>query len=581
MTVDQGLASPQGSSGSSAARIRAAPALFGLARARSPLFTIGIATVIAYDLVLLLPGLVLAAFFDDLTSRQPVRLGPYALLALLTAIAVGQGVLALSSAAEPVVRTAVEVLLRRNLLAAALRRRPGTALPGSAGEAVGRLRDDAMGVSNPLTYALDPLGALVMVGIALWVLARTSLWLTIVVVLPALAALLLVNVLRRRVVAVRHAAQQSAADVTSLIGETFAALTTVKGAGAETRLSAEFGGRCRRRRRAAQLDAVLSQTIDSLSRNLATIAIGVVLMLIPTVAGRSSFTVGDLALFVSYLTQVGTVIGFVGQYARLYRQLEVSLHRLRPLLFGAPPGDLVRRDPPPAPPAIASPPLETLELRGLTYLHPTGGGIRDVDLTLPAGTLTVVCGSVGSGKTTLLRRLLGQLPASRGEILWNGRPVADPAAWFVPPRCAYAPQLPALLTASVGENVALDDGEVARGQALQALSTAAFDPDLEALPEGPDTRIGPRGARLSGGQAQRVAVARACPPPRAAPARRSDQCHRRSHRARALAPPPPRPARNDDPGRLQPGRGARGRRPDRAPGSGEGRRGGLTLTAGP
>ncbi|HSR26686.1 MAG TPA: ABC transporter ATP-binding protein, partial [Candidatus Eisenbacteria bacterium] len=131
-----------------------------------------------------------------------------------------------------------------------------------------------------------------------------------------------------------------------------------------------------------------------------------------------------------------------------------------------------------------------------------------VGVTLRRGTLTVVTGRVGCGKTTLLRALLGLLPADAGSIRWNGREVEDPAAFLVPPRCAYVPQVPRLASDTVRDNIlmglAADDGAV-RG----AAHVAVLEPDLAAMPAGLDTLVGPRGTRLSGGQVQRVATARA------------------------------------------------------------------------
>ena len=482
-----------------------------LALARWPIFVVGVVTVLIHYMSLLVTGPVLQAFFNELSGARPAGLDPLSLLAILAALAVVQGVLAVTQAAEECTRTAVEVLMRRNLIAAALARLPGRWLPATAGEAVGRLRDDTLGVSTALTYTFDPLGALGMVVVALWVLARTNLLLTLVVVLPALGAMLLISVLRRRIVAVRRAAQQAGADVTSLIAETFGAFSAIKGAGAETRVAAEFAARSGRRLRAARADAVLSQGLDSMSENLALIAVGVVLLVVPLTLGLRAFTVGDLALFVTYLTQLATVTGYMGVYARLYRQLQVSLDRLRPLLFGRPAAELTRNRLPPPEPLAPADALCSLEIRGLTYLHTAGGGIRDLDLTLPGGTCTVVTGPVGAGKSTLVRTLLGQLPAQGGEVRWNGEVVADPAGWFVPPRCAQSPQLPALLTATVAENIALSetDGRGSQDRARAAARTAVLDTDLGTLRGGIDAEVGPRGTRLSGGQAQRVANARA------------------------------------------------------------------------
>src|SRR5262249_50234337 len=124
------------------------------------------------------------------------------------------------------------------------------------------------------------------------------------------------------------------------------------------------------------------------------------------------------------------------------------------------------------------------------------------------GSFVVLTGQVAAGKTTMLQVLLGLLPPDAGEILWKGTPVADPTSFFGPPRTGYVPQTQRLfsetLHANVQEGWATDDAGLARATRL-----AVLDRDLAAFPDGWETLIGPRGARLSGGQIQRTAAARA------------------------------------------------------------------------
>jgi ABC-type bacteriocin/lantibiotic exporter with double-glycine peptidase domain len=153
--------------------------------------------------------------------------------------------------------------------------------------------------------------------------------------------------------------------------------------------------------------------------------------------------------------------------------------------------------------------LGVLEVRSLTALHATGGGVRDISFALPRGSFTVLTGPIGSGKSTLLRALLGlgRDASVTGEVRWNGEVVADRAAFFVPPNAAYLPQVPQLISDSVADNITLGDLPVA--DLLLALDLAAVRTDIDEMPDGAATLIGPRGLRLSGGQRQRVATARA------------------------------------------------------------------------
>ncbi|HXY93601.1 MAG TPA: ATP-binding cassette domain-containing protein, partial [Acidimicrobiia bacterium] len=155
------------------------------------------------------------------------------------------------------------------------------------------------------------------------------------------------------------------------------------------------------------------------------------------------------------------------------------------------------------------PHLRELSVEDLTVRYPASGrGVRGVDLVLEAGSVTVVTGEVGAGKTTLVRAVLGLVPHEHGVIRWNGEEVHDPGSHLVPPRCAYVPQVPRLFSESLGDNVSLGM-PVEPSTVDAALRLAVLEHDVAAMPEGLDTVLGPRGVRLSGGQLQRAAAARA------------------------------------------------------------------------
>jgi ABC-type multidrug transport system fused ATPase/permease subunit len=262
-------------------------------------------------------------------------------------------------------------------------------------------------------------------------------------------------------------------------------------------------------------DRLFSEVLRSVNANMANVAIGAVLLLAATGAGGGHFTVGDFALFVSYLTRMAQWINFLGDVMAQHKRVGVSYERLVAMIEGAPPARLVEpaavhlHGDLPAVPAVARTAddhLRRLDVRGLTFRHPsTGRGVEGIDLTIERGTLTVITGPIGSGKTTLLRALLGLLPRDGGVILWNGRPVVDPASFFVPPRCAYTPQVPRLFSEALRDNVLLGQPDEALEQALRL---AVMERDVASFPDGLDTLVGPRGVRLSGGQIQRAAAAR-------------------------------------------------------------------------
>ena len=136
------------------------------------------------------------------------------------------------------------------------------------------------------------------------------------------------------------------------------------------------------------------------------------------------------------------------------------------------------------------------------------GGVQDISLTIPAGSITALVGASGSGKSTLARLLLGLAQPESGRITVNGVDLAelDQQAWRL--QLAWVPQQPFFFSATIRENLLLGRPD-ADDQAIQrALAAAALSEVISALPEGLATRLGDRGAGLSGGELRRLALAR-------------------------------------------------------------------------
>ena len=161
-----------------------------------------------------------------------------------------------------------------------------------------------------------------------------------------------------------------------------------------------------------------------------------------------------------------------------------------------------------APPRAAEP--AALDLRSVAIRRGAEGPptLPDIDLSLPAGRLTIATGASGAGKSTLGLAVAGLLPIVGGEVRLDGRRIAEPRMQALRAEAVYLPQDPALFHASVADNLRLsapDADAAAMAEALE-LASAKF---VHALPEGLDTVLGDRGTRLSGGERQRVALARA------------------------------------------------------------------------
>jgi ATP-binding cassette subfamily B protein len=162
----------------------------------------------------------------------------------------------------------------------------------------------------------------------------------------------------------------------------------------------------------------------------------------------------------------------------------------------------------PAPDTAPRHPLQRLELTGFSAVHEDGTvGVRDVDLTVERGQLVLVVGPVGSGKSSLLRALAG-IVHHTGDLRWNDQPVNEPEMFLRPNQVGYVAQLPRVLSGTVTDNIRLGHDV----DAASAVTTAQLEHDLDAAGAGLGLLIGHKGTRLSGGQLQRLALARALAP---------------------------------------------------------------------
>jgi ATP-binding cassette subfamily B protein len=480
------------------------------------------------------PGLIVKIIFDAISGETPAPALPFGigaqaalwwLIALYVLSQVARLFLSLGSEYYGwTFRPVVGALLRSNVFASILRRRSDLALPLAPGEAVRRLSEDIGEVADFPTWLPDQVGKWVAAVIAVVIMARINLTITLLIFVPLLGVILLTRLAWGRYIGSLRAARRAGDAVAGFLGEMFGSVQAVKVAGAEQDVTAHFGSLNDTRRGHELRLELFRGVLETLSSSVVTFGIGVMLLLAGAAISEGTFTVGDFALFVSYLWFTTQVPSEIGAFYGDYKTQEVSIDRLLDMVRPEPVENLVNFHPvyergslPEVPYTPPGPEhrLETLELRGLTYHFPNGNGgnghaargIEQVSFSLPRGGFVVVTGRIGSGKSTLVRVLMGLLPRESGEILWNGSPVEHPAAFFRPPRCAYTAQVPRLFSDTLRDNILMGLPEE-RVDLPGAVYAAVLEPDLDALEKGLDTLVGPRGVRLSGGQVQRAAAAR-------------------------------------------------------------------------
>lgn len=152
----------------------------------------------------------------------------------------------------------------------------------------------------------------------------------------------------------------------------------------------------------------------------------------------------------------------------------------------------------------------TIEFQDVSFRYPDGQqALQNMDVVIQPGEQLALVGSSGAGKTTFTQLLLGFLHPTAGQVQVNGVPLSriDPQDWRH--HIAWLPQNPRLFYGSILENIRLASPRASMEQVQQAARAAHAHDFIEALPNGYETRVGEGGQGLSGGQIQRIALARA------------------------------------------------------------------------
>jgi ATP-binding cassette subfamily B protein len=480
--------------------------------------TLCISRILVFAVAFQATGLIMRAFFDSLTGDAPVALSPWTLSVLVIATALGRAAVIFADIVMHAnLQFSLGALVRRNMFGTILDHPGSRAVPGSPGEAISRFRGDVDELLRFVLMLPFMVGRGTFAVIATVVLVGIDARITLFVFFPLVVVVVAANLAMERIVRYRQASRRATGRVVGFIGEMFGAAQAVKVATAEPRVSRRFRELNEARRKTALKDRLFNSLLESVFWNAINLGTGLIMVLAARAMNAGTFSVGDLAIFVYYMGFVSIFTTLVGMLGARYKQAGVAVERIGKVLQDTSLETLVQYGPVyihgelPDVPYVAKTGehrLERVEADGLTYKYPESGrGIEDVDLRLERGSFTVVTGRIGSGKTTLLRTLLGLLPMDAGEIRWNGEPVEDPAAFFVPPRSAYTAQVPLLFSESIRDNILMGlPEEVVDLDA--AVRLAVLEQDLAELEQGLESVVGAKGVKLSGGQIQRAAAAR-------------------------------------------------------------------------
>jgi len=376
------------------------------------------------------------------------------------------------------------------------------------GEVLSRLTTDTTliqtvfgaGASIALRNILLFFGGLVML-----IVTSPQLMAMIVIVLPLV--LLPVILLGRRVRRLSRSSQDRIADTSAVAGETLEAIETVQAFTQEGNESDRFGTAAehayqtavaRIRTRAWLIFLVISMMFGSVVLVLWRGAQAVL---------THQMTQGDLAQFVLYAVLVAGSAGVLSQVWGEVQRAAGAAERLIELLAEQP---TIRS--PQAPQALPSPPLGTVTFDAVEFHYPSRpaeAALVDFTFLVNRGETIALVGPSGAGKSTVFKLLLRFYDPHSGSIRLDGIDLRQTAPQVVRERIGLVPQETVVFSANAIENIRYGRPSASDSEVFAAARAAFADEFIQHLPERYETFLGQRGLRLSTGQRQRIAIARA------------------------------------------------------------------------
>ncbi|MFJ5026527.1 ABC transporter ATP-binding protein [Streptomyces sp. NPDC088560] len=269
----------------------------------------------------------------------------------------------------------------------------------------------------------------------------------------------------------------------------------------ERRLEREARAWMRASVRGARLSEMYEQCVEVVETLCVIAVIGLGVWEIS--AGR--MTLGQLLAFAAFLGYLYPPIRSLGQLGLTVTAATAGARRIGEILDAEP----AVTDP--ARPVPAWPVRGRLAFHRVSFRYPGAvrSCLRDIELTAESGELVVVTGPSGAGKSTLAALLTRFYDPTAGAITLDGVPLTDVPLRFLREQITLLPQQTLILNGTIRENIACGRPGATDAEIERAARSAAAHDFVTALPDGYDTRIAPGTAALSGGQLQRIAIARA------------------------------------------------------------------------
>lgn len=278
---------------------------------------------------------------------------------------------------------------------------------------------------------------------------------------------------------------------------------TVKYFGNEDFEASEYDNNLRKWENAMVQGRLSLATLNAGQAVIIATAVTAMLVLAAQGVAREEMTLGDLVMINAYMIQLFVPLNFLGFVYREIKQALANMARMFALLDE--PARIV--DKPQAQNLPAGP--ATVLFDNIHFAYRDGREVlHGVELSIPAGHTVAVVGSSGAGKSTLARLLFRFYDPTHGAIRINGEPLSAYRQQSLRANIGVVPQDTVLFNDTIAYNIAYGKPGASAEEIQQAAKLAHLAGFIEQLPDGLNTQVGERGLKLSGGEKQRIAIAR-------------------------------------------------------------------------
>ncbi len=297
--------------------------------------------------------------------------------------------------------------------------------------------------------------------------------------------------------------QKKVDDLSKVTRENLTGVRVVRAFAKEEEERERFDGEAKALAKAASVVGAISALLNPVSLLIINLAITAVVYFGGDMVNTGDMTQGEVTAFVNYLTQISLALVVTANLVVIFTKASASGARVKEVLNTSPSvtdGEGVEWGEDGAP---------RVEFRHVFFGYGGNDVLQDISFKIYPSKVVGVIGGTGSGKSTLVNLLPRFYDVRRGSVLINGRNVKDYKLKQLRDRIGYVPQRTVLFSGTIRENMLWGNPGATDEDIMQALRTAQAEEFVAKLPEGLDTQVNQGGKNFSGGQRQRLTIARA------------------------------------------------------------------------